>query len=479
MSLASHACRRFGLGPRPGDLVRVAGDPRGFVLDQLSRPTAAIITDAALRPGAELHMAHQRHYANAQEAERKRLAAPRAAMQPQTGPAPQPNPMNGGLMPPTAGANLAASPPALPYNFKPEAAARLGQANTTETPLLERLVHFWSNHFCVTTQKGYGTLVLTPPYEREVIRPHALGRFADMLKAVMQHPAMLLYLDNVASVGPNSPAGKKNKQGLNENLAREILELHTLGVAGGYSQDDVRNLARLLTGWGVSDLEQGDAISGLFRFRADQHEPGHWAVLGKTYTDDGQARGLAALDDFARHPSTARHLARKFVRHFVGEDAPQALIDRVASAFRDSDGDLATMTRTLVQADEAWQRPAQQILPPCAWLIAITRGLGWRPSVDEALNIMTGLGQPLWAVQHPAGWSDTNAAWTAPASIRERLRIAEHVACALDRRLDARHLGDDLFGAAASSETQSEISRAEHREQALALLMMAPEFQRR
>ena len=345
--------------------------------------------------------------------------------------------------------------------------------------MLERLVHFWSNHFCVTTQKGYGTLVLTPPYEREVIRPHVLGRFADMLKAVMQHPAMLLYLDNVASVGPNSPAGKKNKQGLNENLAREILELHTLGVAGGYSQDDVRNLARLLTGWNVSDLEQGDAISGLFRFRADQHEPGNWAVLGKTYTDDGLASGLAALDDLARHPATARHLARKLVHHFVGEDAPQALIDRVAAAYRASDGDLAATTRALVQADEAWQRPAQQILPPCDWLIAITRGLGWRPSIDEALNIMTGLGQPLWAVQHPAGWPDTNAAWTAPASIRERLRIAEQVARALDRRLDARHLGDDLFGAAASSETQSEISRAEHREQALALLMMAPEFQRR
>ena len=196
-----------------------------------------------------------------------------------------------------------------------------------------RLVMFWSNHFCVSANKG-PVRGMAGAYEREAIRPHVLGRFVDMLLAVERHPAMLVYLDNHVSIGPNSRAGLNRGLGLNENLAREILELHTLGVGGGYTQEDVTNLARILTGWTVANLANPVGEPGRFFFAPARHEPGAWTVLGKRYGEAGMAAGEAVLRDLARHPATARHIARKLARHFVSAEPPAALVARLTPASR-------------------------------------------------------------------------------------------------------------------------------------------------
>ena len=193
----------------------------------------------------------------------------------------------------------------------------------------ERLVVFWSNHFCISANKGGLARMWAGSFEREAIRPHVFGRFADMLKAVEQHPAMLFFLDNQQSLGPDSRAGQNRKRGLNENLAREIMELHTLGVGGGYTQDDVTSLARIITGWTFAGRQGQLGAPGTFVFNANAHQPGPQRLLGKIYEDNGLAQGEAALADIARHPSTAKFIATKFARHFVADDPPPALVARL------------------------------------------------------------------------------------------------------------------------------------------------------
>src|ERR1700744_4124152 len=217
-----------------------------------------------------------------------------------------------------------------------------------------RVAVFWSNHFCISANKGGLARMGAGSFEREAIRPHVFGRFAEMLMAVEQHPAMLFFLDNQQSLGPDSRAGQNRKRGLNENLAREIMELHTLGVGGGYTQDDVTSLARIITGWTFAGRQGQLGTPGTFVFNANAHEPGAQLLLGKTYEDNGVAQGEAALADIARHPSTAKFIATKFARHFVADDPPPALVARLQEVFRKSDGDLKALATALVDSDEAW-----------------------------------------------------------------------------------------------------------------------------
>jgi uncharacterized protein (DUF1800 family) len=359
-----------------------------------------------------------------------------------------------------------------------EIAARVDRAIVTETPLVERLVHFWSNHFCVSAAKG-PVRGLAGGYEREAIRPHVLGRFSDMLTAVARHPAMLIYLDNQLSTGPNSKAGRNRSRGLNENLAREILELHTLGVGGGYSQADVTTFAAVLTGWSVGQIDQPEAEAGRFHFAPNRHEPGPQTILGKRYPDQGLDTGIAVLADLARHPATARHVALKLTRHFVSETPPAALVDRLAATFSRTDGDLAALTKTLIESAEVWSEPARKIVPPFEYVVSIVRGFGPRPKSGEIARLASALGQPTWMVPSPKGWPEENNAWMGPAAIRERLRIAEFLARQMDKLADPRGLAEELLGEALGSETKSAIARAETREQGFELLMMAPEFLRR
>jgi uncharacterized protein (DUF1800 family) len=317
-------------------------------------------------------------------------------------------------------------------------------------------------------------------FEREAIRPHVLGRFSDMLKAVEQHPAMLFFLDNQQSLGPDSRAGQNRKRGLNENLAREIMELHTLGVGGGYTQEDVTSLARIITGWTFAGRQGQMATPGTFVFNVNFHQPGEQRLLGKTYADTGLAQGEAALADIARHPSTAKFIATKFARHFVADDPPPALVARLQEAFRKSDGDLRLLTTTLVDSDEAWRAPPTKIRSPYEYLVAAGRMLAQIPDdPNRYLGGLNLLGQPLWTPAGPNGFADTNAAWAAPEGMKLRLDIAAQIASRIGDNVDPRELLELVAADAASGETRRAIERAETRQQALALLLMSPEFQRR
>jgi uncharacterized protein (DUF1800 family) len=476
------ALRRFGLGPRPGDTVKVAGDPRGFLLASIADKTAARLDDPDLDPS---HVV----YALAQEAQMAQrlgqLLLKDAAKMEVAKATPAAVPAKPATMADAPAAKMPGEP--VPQNAArqirrdaliEEINARLKRAVTTEKPLLERLVLFWSNHFCVSSAKGQ-VRGLAGGYEREAIRPHVLGRFADMLRAVEQHPAMLIYLDNQQSTGPNSKAGRNRARGLNENLARETLELHTLGVDGGYTQDDVANLARIYTGWTVGQVNVEKSEPGKFFFVANRHEPGEITLLGKRYADEGQQMAEKALDDLARHPATARNIATRLARHFVSASPPPTLVATLEKTFRDSDGDLAEVTRALVLAPEVWEIPALKVVPPYDFTVAMVRGLGLQGKGVEVARLAGLLGQPVWQPPSPKGWPDDDEAWTGPSAIRERLRIAEKIARDVDRATDPRVLAADLLGPALSAPTRQAIARAETREQGLELLVMSPEFLRR
>ena len=251
-----------------------------------------------------------------------------------------------------------ASKPAVEQaQFLAEAQARLQKQLEARAGFVERLVAFWSNHFAVSVAKSGELRAAAGPFEREAIRPHALGKFSALLGAAESHPAMILYLDNQNSIGPDAAPGKFAGRGLNENLAREIMELHTLGVGSGYTQADVAEFARGLTGWSVAGPDSEFGAPGGFAFKPNWHEPGPRKILGKTYAEAGVEQGRAILDDLARHPATARHIATKLVRHFVADDPAPDLVAMLAKRSQDSDGDLAVVASALVSDDRAWVAP--------------------------------------------------------------------------------------------------------------------------
>ena len=253
-----------------------------------------------------------------------------------------------------------------------ESKARLDGALAAGAGFVERLVWFWSNHFCVSADKG-GVRPLCGAYEREAIRPYVTGKFADMLVAVESHPAMLLYLDNARSIGPNSFAGLRRNKGLNENLAREILELHTLGVRTGYSQDDVTNFAKVITGWSIVPPRQSPDRGGEFTFNPRMHEPGVQWVIGRDYEDRGFEQGRELLLALAKSPYTANHIARKLASHFVADDPPRSLVDSLAARFVHTKGDLKEISKALVTAPEAWDTAPTKLRRPSDWVISALR----------------------------------------------------------------------------------------------------------
>ena len=531
MARDSHAAlvalNRFGLGARggaSGDFVNAASDPRGFVKAELNRPNGVLLEVPGLlsTPAyAQAVFAYQEEVKQAREAAAKSAASgPEAAPAQAPGdtkaqrrnlslnsiamdmagkdPAVKPAENAGGnvamqsaeamqpnTMQPNALQPNAVKPPPQPLNiiqktYRAEALARLQRAMIADCGLVERLVAFWSNHFCISANKGELGRMWAGSFEREAIRPHVLGRFGDMLKAVEQHPAMLFFLDNQQSLGPDSRAGQNRKRGLNENLAREIMELHTLGVGGGYTQEDVTSLARIITGWTFAGRQGQLGAPGSFVFNANAHQPGPERLLGKTYEDNGVAQGEAALADIARHPSTAKFIATKFARHFVADDPPPALVARLQDVFRKSDGDLRALTITLLDSDEAWRAPLTKVRNPYEFLVAAGRLLARIPDdPGQYLGSLNLLGQPLWSPAGPNGFPDTNAAWAAPEGMKLRLDISAQIASRLGANIDPRDLLEFAAADAASVDTRRTIELAESRQQALALLLMSPEFQRR
>lgn len=480
--------QRFGLGASPQSRERIGPDLRAALLEEI-RPDAALIRGDGLPTTARgIQIVSQIEEKRRLEREAKRQVAQANAVNPAAAPSmpATASPPGGAAMPAQATpsqVNPAAQDPdqvRLRDVLMIDVKARLDRAVSAPAGFAERWALFWSNHFCVALRRGQIMQGVAGPYEREAIRPHVFGRFAELLVAVETHPAMLHYLDQRQSIGPNSPAGQRRQRGLNENLAREILELHTLGVAGGYSQADVTAFAKALTGWSITGFEENVDGYGAFVFAPNRHEPGPQTVLGKSYGQNGKEQGLAILRDLARHPSTARFLATKIARHFVADTPPPALVTALETTYRTTDGDLSAMARTLLTAPESWKAGPAKVRTPYEFLVASLRATGAPvdrvPAMLNALNLM---GQQLWNPPGPNGYPDDEASLVAPKAIKTRLEFALQFARQAGGALDPRDLADQLMGEGLSAETRQAIARAETRPQGLALLLMSPEFQRR
>ena len=462
LSAAAIALNRFGLGARADE--PVPSNPRSWLLDQFARYEPRPASWAALPSSSAIaadYVAGRQQMAAVATTEQSDKQAARKMLRQESRDA-----------------------------YLDAARVRATSAFSTPTPFVERLVHFWSNHFAVSADK----LVVIPfagAFEAEAIRPHVLGRFEDMLLAVEQHPAMQLYLDQAQSIGPNSMlamrAQERNparKAGLNENLAREIMELHTLGVRTGYSQGDVTEFARALTGWSTSGLGRGGRMDGAepggFVFRPAMHEPGARQIMGKTYTQQGEAQARTVLDDLAAAPATANHIATKLARHFVADDPPPALVQRLATSFRQTGGDLPALYRILVEAPESWSPTPAKFKTPWEWLISSCRAVGLREAGEmQIAPLMQQLGQPVWRPGSPAGYDDIAATWAAPGALLRRVEVAQRIAARAGDRIDPRSLAPKLLPASLSSDTADAIRRAESLPTGLALLLVSPDFQRR
>jgi uncharacterized protein (DUF1800 family) len=476
MSLAAIALNRFGLGARPSDAA--PADPRGWLLGQLGRfdPRPAVIT--ALPNAAAMTLRYRQNLA---QLRRQGLIGARRPGDPEAPRGPESEAM----------ANQAQRErrQAFAQAYGGQVGARLTLSLTSATPFAERLVHFWANHFAISTDK-LATATMGGPLEFEAIRPNIGGRFSEMLLAVTRHPGMQFYLDQAQSIGPNSLLGEAARRrnaprqpGLNENLAREILELHTLG-AGNYTQADVAGLAHALTGWSIGGFVRRPlgvaAPDGQFVFQPAWHEPGDVTVAGRPYRQNGEAQALAILQDLALNPLTARRLALKLARHFVADAPPAALVDRMAAAYLASGGQLPALYRTLVEAPEAWATPLAKFKTPWDWLVSSLRALG-RENVPplQAIGALRELGQPVWRPGSPAGWEDDAARWAAPDALLRRVEVASRIAAPLAASIDARSLAPRILPGTLSPATASAIARAESPAEGLALLLVAPEFLRR
>lgn len=381
--------------------------------------------------------------------------------------------------------------------------ARLVTALASRQPFNERLALFWANHFTVSMAKASARGIVGA-FEREAVRPHIGGSFEALLKAAVHHPGMLRYLDNDNSAGPGSRLVRRLAQrprepgqagpritGLNENLAREVLELHTLGAAGGgaayggwggYTQADVTAFARVLTGWRVPlrELAQGPDDAAPVRFDPAWHEPGPKAVLGRRYPEGPDALD-AVLRDLARHPSTARFVCTKLARHVVADDPPPALVARLVDTYTRTEGDLPSVVRTLIDAPEAWQPQPAKLKTPEEWVLSSLRilGVGEAALARQPDAGIGNLGQRVQAAPSPAGWPDRADEWLGPDAVWKRIQWATRAADRLGRQVDARAVARASLGPLLHADTLQQLERAADGPQALALLLLAPEFQRR
>jgi uncharacterized protein (DUF1800 family) len=458
------AANRFGLGARPGELASIGDDGRDWLRAQLLGPAPALAA-GELRPSQQI-------LANALELRRQIQQARKA------------QPLSDGAQ------NEVQQ--RLPQFLKPiysaEVTARCAQAVSTDRPFVERLTQFWTNHFAVSIDKQF-LAGLAGSFEREAIRPHVLGNFSDLLLAVETHPAMLLYLDNHLSVGPHSQAAVRLERresarriGINENLAREILELHTLGVGGGYTQRDVTTFAEVITGWSIGGEGGNRAFGepGRFVFRPETHEPGAKVVLGRRYADNGFGQGVAVLRDLAHERATAHFVATKLARHFIADAPPAAAVKRLADVFARRGGDLPALYRALIDSPEAWSQPLSKYKSPSDYIISSYRGLTLPVDPTHApLAPFDLLGQRTWQPGSPAGWPDRGADWDGASALIKRIQWADAVGARLGNRRDAIELAPELLGASLSDATRTAVAHAASAAQAITLLLAAPEFMRR
>lgn len=476
------ALNRFGLGARPDDAL--PANPRAWLKDQLRRfePRPAAMADLPTRTEIASTFADYLEEVRVQKMQR---------LQARLGDVPD--------MAGRAGAEVGkplrqTARQVARGHYAVQVGARVRAALIGSTPFAERLVHFWANHFAVSADRFVAT-GLAGMLEFEAIRPNLRGSFADMLLAVERHPAMLLYLDQTQSIGADSMLANHitsrggRKLGLNENLAREILELHTLGARTGYRQQDVTEFARALTGWTVAGLARGpgahtiDRLArapGSFVFADRLHEPGERTILGRSYAQTGEDQAQAVLEDLAVHPATARHIATKLARHFIADDPPLALVTRLTAAFTASNGDLPTLYAALIDAPESWSSDAAKFKTPWDWSLSALRAVGTQTVQDKAfIAMMQQLGQPVWQPGSPAGWEDVAPSWMGPDALMRRVEVAERLAQRVGNVPDPRTLALRILPEPLGPSTAQAIARADSPEQGLALLLVSPEFLRR
>lgn len=469
MSLNSYvALRRYGFGPKPGQAETLAR-PRDWLEKQLvpAASRAHGLSDTALRLDSSRERIDRLMEARRMTGKKKMAAI---------------------------------------EEFKKtlfrEAAARMMRAAHSEAPFYERLVWFWSNHFTVAISAG-GLMGLAGSFEREAIRPNILGKFEDLLLASTKHPAMLVYLDQAGSVGPNSITGNRQDKGINENLAREILELHTVSVHGGYDIKDIQALAKMLTGWSVANdryaqyADDKHATREGFAYYPINHEPGEKRLLGKRYQDlDGYKEADQALRDLARRRDTARFVCTKLARHFGGDYPPGPLVKELIESYMNTGGALRPLYRILIRSEEVWKRPIIKYLQPLELIVSTFRALAdydhWPEGRDalarlgkkEAFGMITSadlLGQFPFDAKSPQGWADIAEAWRAPEATVVRAEWAYEAGLRTARRMKENPvaLGEGLLGPLLDPPTRQAMERAESRGEAIALMLASPAFQHR
>ncbi|MBM3617417.1 MAG: DUF1800 domain-containing protein [Alphaproteobacteria bacterium] len=441
-ALSAHArvaANRFGMGLRPEEIEGLSsGNPRAWLLSQLSSPQPAPVSSLEGSPIRRLAEGEKNKDKDAQKAIRREIR----------------------------------------QQFTGMLGRKFTHAITTKTSFHERLVWFWENHFSVSTKSPIATASIIG-YEALAIRPHVTGKFEDMLIAVAQHPAMLLYLDNTRSISADSMAGKRQKKGLNENLAREILELHTLGVEGGYSQADVGALAKLITGWSI------DRESGNFQFRPLAHSREDVTLLNKRYSAPRMPnveRGEAALRDLARHPATAQFIALKLARHFIADIPPESAVNALRDAFLRSGGDLRQVYEALLGLPEAWQPAPVKLKSSSEMIISAARLTGVDDAPRRYLEFsLRELKNTPYSALSPAGFPDTASELLGSDMLLRRIQWAEEAARMLTKEEapppdSAAYI---TFGETLHPDTVQAIANARDRQTAYAILFASPEFQRR
>ena len=453
------AANRFGLGARPGELDRI-GQPRGWLLDQLEGPSRMPAEFRDLPGSADVLV-------EARDLRREQREARRA---------------NEDIVQ-TYGRWVRA-------HYVEQAAARYACAARTELPFYERLTHFWSNHFAVSADKQ-PVPAIAGLMENEAVRPNIAGKFVDLLMAVEKHPAMIVYLDNQRSIGPNSMLGKRanrrrpeQETGLNENLAREILELHTLGVDGGYTQKDVTTFAEVITGWsigGASDRGRfADGTPGRFEFREAIHEPGAKTIMSTRYAQSGVRQGEAVLRDLATHPSTARFVSTKLARHFAADEPPEETVAAMTTAWLESGGNLADVYAAMLDTPASWDPAHRKYKTPHDFVISTLRAFDHVPERPQFIvGALDLLGQAPFRPGSPEGWPDTATQWGGADALYRRIEWSNTVARLIGSRVDPATLGDAVLGARFDPETRKAVTRAESRVQGMTLFLASPDFQRR
>lgn len=461
------AATRFGLGMGPNDAVAMGSDPKGWLLAQVDPAHYAVPADRVKADKTAARLVRNFKMGVVGTAFKKAVAAAGEGSN-------DAEKLTSQYMEERRKGRIASRD-----DFLLDLRSMVDTGCKTDAPFRERLVHFWTNHFA--TGGNATALKIGPVMVEEAIRPHVLGTFADMLLAVTRHPAMLYSLNNNQSVGPKSPGGMWKQKGLNENLGREILELHSLGVDGGYTQEDVIAFAKALTGWTVSRAVDAPDC-GRFVFRREVHEPGAVHFLGNDYAENGEAQAQAMIKFIATHPSTARHIAQKLAQHFIDDKPSDADVSALAGVFTDTGGDLAAVYQAIVALSSSWSQAFSKLKQPWDLVISSLRVL--QPALDgdfyDLIDAdLRAMGQPAFRPPGPQGWYDTAADWSDPSSFRERAVWASSVAHLRIEGVDPVELASYALGSFLDGGALKAIKQAESREDAVTILFASPDFQRR